>query len=221
MNDRILANISYSDKKITYYSGARYDFISELPINHNARILEIGCGTGDTGALALSKGKCDYYCGVEICQKAAKIASRKISEVILADVEKLEFPWTNKYFDALILSEVLEHLVDPWMVLQRLKPFIKNGGVVFASSPNVSHYSVIKMLMGGDWKYAEKGILDRTHLRWFTPKSYRKLFEESGYKVTSVSALSKFSFKAKCYQIITLGMASHLLWRQIDLRATI
>lgn len=215
-----LSHISYDSKEIKYFAGARCDYVAELPCDANARILEIGCGNGDTGALAISEGKCACYCGVEVYGPAAEIARSKITEVIAGDVENTTLSWPSQSFDALILSEVLEHLVDPWTTLRKLRPLMKPGALVFASSPNISHYSVISMLLRGEWHLANNGIMDRSHLRWFTPKVYRAMFESSGYHVTSLRSLSNLGMKARVARALLCGFGEHLLWRQIDLRAT-
>jgi 2-polyprenyl-3-methyl-5-hydroxy-6-metoxy-1,4-benzoquinol methylase len=102
--------------------------------------------------MALASGKCQAYCGVELFDRAAAIASQTLTQVVVGDVEKVELPWKPTSFDALIMSEVLEHLVDPWAALRRLRPLLKPGAMVFASSPNASHYEVILMLLRGDWR---------------------------------------------------------------------
>ena len=137
---------AYRSKESGYFSGARSDFVTALPRNPGAWILEIGCGNGDTGSLALAQGRCSRYCGVELVAAAAAEARSKISEVVVGDVEHVALPWAEGSFDALIMSEVLEHLGDPWALLRRLRPLMKPGALVFASSPNVSHHSVIRML---------------------------------------------------------------------------
>jgi 2-polyprenyl-3-methyl-5-hydroxy-6-metoxy-1,4-benzoquinol methylase len=128
-------------------------------------------------------------------------------------------PWDENWFDALILSEVIEHLVDPWSVLRKIRPLMKSGARVFASSPNVSHFSVLRMLWRGDWTLEDSGLMDRTHLRWFTPRSYRELFESTGYRVDSVRELAPFGRKARFVNKVTFGRWRHLLTYQIDLRA--
>ncbi len=210
---------AYSVKSIDYMRRNRADYVAELPINPTTKILEIGCGCGETGALALSEGRCGSYSGVEICAASAECAKTKLTEVIVGDVETLDLPWASATFDALIVSEVLEHLIDPWSALRRLRPLLKVGGSVFASSPNVSHYRVLVMRARGEWTLTDAGVMDRTHLRWFTPKTYRELFESSGYRVDSVKALGALGTKARLASFLSRGCMQHLLIRQMDLRA--
>lgn len=203
----------------SYYAGVRRDYVAELPANPRGRVLEVGCSNGGTGALALAEGKCGYYCGVEMSPLAAGKARTVLSEVACGDVEKIQLPWEPQTFDVLILSEVLEHLVDPWAALAKVRPLLRPGALVFASSPNVAHHRVIWMLVCGDWHTADAGVMDRTHLRWFTPRSYRALFASCGYVVDSVRALGPLSKKARAVSLLTAGRLHHLFVGQIDLRA--
>jgi SAM-dependent methyltransferase len=188
---------AYSAKEGEYFSNARRDYVAELPPDTDTKILEVGCGDGATGVLALQEKKCSVYCGVE----------------------KLELPWPPGTFDVLILSEVLEHFVDPWTVLEKLRPLMKSGGRVLASSPNVSHYRILLMLFRGNWVLTDSGLMDRTHLRWFTPISYRELFESTGFRVDSVHELTPLTRKRSVANLLTLGRLKHLFIVQIDLRA--
>ncbi len=210
---------AYSAKTPAYFTGARRDYVSELPLNPNANILEIGCGEGGTGLLALSEGRCKSYCGVEICKEVAERAQPRISQIVIGNVEELELPWQPESFDALILSEVLEHLVDPWRVLRKLHPLLKPGALVFASSPNVAHYKTITMLVRGQWALDDMGRMDRTHLRWFTPKTYKELFESCGFTVNSLRELLPLRPKARLFLFFSLGHLRHLFMAQMDVRA--
>jgi 2-polyprenyl-3-methyl-5-hydroxy-6-metoxy-1,4-benzoquinol methylase len=210
---------AYDSKAQLYFDGARRDYIAELPGDRNARILEIGCSGGETGAIALAEGKCGHYCGVEMFERAAEKARGKISHLLHGNIETLELPWDPETFDVLIMSEVLEHLADPWAVLRKLRPLLKPGARIFASSPNISHYRIIAMLIRGQWTLTDMGIMDRTHLRWFTPAAYRGLFESCDYRVDSVREHQPFSNKAKIVNALTFGQFKHLFMAQVDLRA--
>ena len=209
----------YSKKDESYFEGAREDFINELPVNLDAKILEIGCSNGNTGALALSENKCGSYIGVELYETAALNAKEKISQVIIGDIERIELPFEDDSFDVLILSEVLEHLVDPWNVLRKLHRYMKPGAIILASSPNVSHYRIILMLLRGEWNLTDDGIMDRTHLRWFTPSSFAEMFESAGYNVLKVEPLSPFRLQVKLQLALLLGKGKHLFFKQIKIKA--
>lgn len=210
---------AYSKKDDRYFEGAREDFVNELPENLDARILEIGCGNGNTGALALSMNKCGSYIGVELHEAAALNAKEKISQVIIGDIEKVELSFEDNYFDVLILSEVLEHLVDPWNVLRKLHRYMKPGALILASSPNVSHYRIILMLLRGEWNLTDDGVMDRTHLRWFTPDSFAEMFESTGYSVLKLEPLSPFRIQIRLQIALMLGKGKHLFFKQIKIKA--
>jgi 2-polyprenyl-3-methyl-5-hydroxy-6-metoxy-1,4-benzoquinol methylase len=218
-DQKTITTSAYDIKPNGYFEGAREDFIDELPDNPGARILEIGCSNGNTGALALARHKCGHYTGVEVHSEAADKARQKISEVLVGDIEQLDLSWRPHSFDALILSEVLEHLVDPWKVLCRLHPYLKPGALVFASSPNVSHHRVIRMLLKGEWNLTDDGIMDRTHLRWFTPGSFKALFEDTGYQVVKLGPTSPFRLQARLQMALLFGKANHLFIKQIKVKA--
>lgn len=202
-----------------YSPGPRDQYLDRLPENPAGRILDVGCANGGTGELALRAKKCGYYCGVEVCEESARAARGRISEVIVADIETLIPPWPAQFFDVLILSEVLEHVRDPWAVLRKLHRCLKPGARVFASSPNIAHYSIIRMLLAGRWDLEAFGTMDEAHLRWFTPDSYRQMFERCGYEVVEVRPLRPPGRKARIVSTLLCHKVEHLFWRQIDLEA--
>lgn len=207
--------MNYETKTPQYFAGSREDFLAFLPQNPQARILEAGCGFGETGRRALELGKCGTYVGIEISPKAAEIAAKNISQVLAGNVETMALPFEAGSFDALLISEVLEHLVDPWATLKRLAPLLREGAKVMASSPNVSHYRIILSLLRGEWKLTDVGVMDRTHLRWFTPQSYREMFEAAGFTLTNVGPIAPLAGKARLFDALTFGKCQHLLMRQI------
>jgi SAM-dependent methyltransferase len=208
----------YSDKPDGYFAGARKRFIDDLPANPAARLLEIGCGNGDTAAYARKTGKCGWCAGVEVNSEPAAEAARQMDMVLAGDIEQLELPFPLSHFDVLIMSEVLEHLRDPWQVLRKIRPYLASGAVVLAGSPNVAHRSVLTMLLRGGWDYALVGIMDKTHLRWFTPDSYRRLFEDCGYQVEFSGPALPLRAKARWFDRLTFGRLRHLLHTQLYLK---
>ncbi len=209
----------YAGKQQSYFNGARADFVARLPLDPTARILEVGCGTGATGALARCRGRTSHYTGVELFEGAAEQARHLLDEVLVGDVEKLAFPWQPCAFDALILSEVLEHLVEPWAVLERLWPFLRPGAMVLASSPNISHWRVVRELAQGRFHLADQGVFDRTHMRWFTPDTFASMFERAGYEVLNVDPVTPFSERTRMISRLTHGRWDHLFMTQICLEA--
>lgn len=205
---------AYRDKPPDYFSNARSDYVRRLP--PGARVLEVGCGSGGTGAMALAHGAASYS-GIEISPAAATEAAGLLTEVVVGDVETMDLPWRDDSFDVLIMSEVLEHLRDPWSVLVRLRPLLTPGGRVLASSPNVAHHRILRMQLRGDWPLESSGPMDCTHLRWFTPKSYAEMFTVCGYTVDSVGPVGGLTPKQKLASRFT--RKPHLFYYQIDLEA--
>lgn len=204
----------YEDKPSSYFANARHDIVAMLQTGPQSAVLELGCGAGGTGRAVLAAGKAGRYVGLELSETAGAEAAKHLTEVILGDVEGVDLRPLHGAFDALIISEVLEHLTDPWKTLRRLSDCLKPGGVVIASSPNVAHWSVIKGLISGRFAYTDSGMMDRTHLRWFTPQSYRELFEAAGLTVESVQPLTPLRPKAQLFDRLTGGRWRHLLFTQ-------
>jgi 2-polyprenyl-3-methyl-5-hydroxy-6-metoxy-1,4-benzoquinol methylase len=209
----------YEDKPADYFDGSRPDIVSKLRTSSDAAILEIGCGAGGTGRAALAAGKAGRYVGIELNQAAARLAQAHLSEVLVGNVESLDLGRFAGAFDALIISEVLEHLIDPWQTVRRLSECLKPNGVVYASSPNVAHWQVLRELVAGRFQYEEAGVMDRTHVRWFTPGSYAEMFTAAGFAVEHLEPLTHAGWKARLLNRLTAGRFAHLFSTQIMLVA--
>jgi 2-polyprenyl-3-methyl-5-hydroxy-6-metoxy-1,4-benzoquinol methylase len=205
----------YAAKDAAYFSGVRADILAELPKDPAARILEIGCATGGTGEAALATGRAGFYRGVEFDPDSAERARSVLTDVVCANVETIDPTLIADSYDVLILSEVLEHLIDPWGVMKALAPFVKPGGRVYASSPNISHHKVIRSLFAGRFDYEVEGVMDRTHVRWFTPASYRAMFEDAGFQTVSVGPVAPYPRKARLINRLSGGRLAHLFQLQI------
>lgn len=209
----------YETKTKSYFDRARVDFVHRLPVDPTAGVLEVGCGTGATGALALKRGRAGHYVGIELFDSAAASAREVLSEVVVGDVEAMDFDWQPAAFDALIMSEVLEHLREPWAVLRKLSRYVRPGGLVLASSPNISHWRVIRELVHGHFPLADQGVFDRTHMRWFTPESFVAMFEGAGFSVDRVRPVTPFSPRTQVFSALTRGRFDHLFMAQISIEA--
>jgi O-antigen biosynthesis protein len=150
-------------------------------VTDNTKVLEFGCATGYFSKLLVQKG-CQVT-GVEINEKAAKIAEQYCEKVIVADLDvvKLNEILPEQAFDVVIFGDVLEHLREPWQVLGNVINLLKSGGFVVASVPNIAHGAVRLALLEGEFNYQKLGILDDSHLRFFTRKTLEELFDRSGY----------------------------------------
>lgn len=206
---------AYESKTDAYFGGVRHDFIELLRHENAVNVLEIGCGTGDTGAAALEQGLARSYIGVEIAPQAAAVARTRLTEVLEGNVEQMELPWPDHHFDAVLMSEVLEHLIDPWTLVKRVATKLKPGALVLASSPNVAQIALLRGLIADRWELTEEGVMDRTHLRWFTQGSYREMFEDAGIRVERLEPMSQPGRVGKLFNLVTLNRFRHLTMVQI------
>jgi 2-polyprenyl-3-methyl-5-hydroxy-6-metoxy-1,4-benzoquinol methylase len=150
-----------------------------------ARVLEFGCATGYMSEVLRSRLHCSVT-GIECSAAAGELARRHCERVIIGDAENLDFNelLAEERFDAIVFADVLEHLREPVAVLRRVRPFLDKAGVIVASIPNIAHGSVRLALLCGEFRYRDVGLLDNTHLRFFTRESIQDLFEGAGYVVT-------------------------------------
>ena len=149
------------------------------------RVLEFGCATGYMSQVLKDRLGCTVT-GVEIDPEAARLAERYCERVLVGDAEKIDYAaeLAGEVFDVVLFADVLEHLKEPADVLRRVRPFLAEDGVLIASIPNIAHASVRLALLGGEFRYRDWGLLDDTHLRFFTRASIQDLFEETGYVIT-------------------------------------
>ena len=166
-----------------YYEFERPEVIALIPERAKS-VLEFGCASGACGA-RIKRERGVRVVGVELMPEPAERAAERLDRVVVGDVEKMDFAelFGPGEFDAVLFADVLEHLRDPDDVLRRIIPHLAPGGVIVASLPNVRNSTVLRMLGGGDWTYEEAGLLDKTHLRFFTRREVQRLFNRSGFRV--------------------------------------
>lgn len=147
--------------------------------------LDVGCASGYM-ARELKQKNCKVY-GIEIDPKLAQEAQKYCVEVLNADIEKIEqIPFRVNQFDVIILSDILEHLSRPDLVLANLRRYIKPEGCVIASIPNIVRIEIRLKLLFGSFEYQKSGVLSKSHLRFFTLKSAKKLFRIAGYQIERI-----------------------------------
>ncbi|AOR24014.1 bifunctional glycosyltransferase family 2 protein/class I SAM-dependent methyltransferase [Clostridium taeniosporum] len=172
---------------VSYSNNARNDLIEmmDCDIRKKIKVLEVGCGAGATLIELKNKFKNVETYGIEINEKAAEIA-KGISNIIVGNIENMEISYKENFFDYIILGDVLEHLINPWEVMGKLKRYLKLSGKIIASIPNLIHITIIRDILNGKFTYTDQGILDRTHLRFFTLEEIRKLFTVTGYEINDI-----------------------------------
>jgi SAM-dependent methyltransferase len=154
------------------------------------RVVEVGCSTGALARAYLAQNPGCDYAGIEIDPDYAEAAAKICASAVAADVEQMEDAQFAPLFarDCVVFGDTLEHLRDPWKVLNRIRPLLREGGRVVACIPNAQHWSVQARLACGVFRYEDSGLLDRTHLRWFTRVTMFELFQSCGYRVVDARA---------------------------------
>ena len=168
-----------------YYRLIRPEILSEIPMSA-MNILDVGCGAGVLGRELKMLDNRRKVIGIELNENACRRAYYVLDHVYCADVERFDPPFKQEEFDCIIFADILEHLVDPWNITKRYAAFLKPGGYVVASIPNVQNITVIEDLIKGHWLYQDAGILDATHLRFFTKASLNNLFSRAGLTIKNI-----------------------------------
>ena len=175
----------------------RDEFLNLVPQGVK-KILDVGCADGVLGA-KLKETDVIEVCGIERNKELYELAKDKLNQVFLADVENFNLPYPEGYFDCILYADILEHLIDPLSTLKNHAKYLKTNGYIIASIPNVRYYKlIIRLLFAGSWDYVDGGILDRTHLRFFTLLNLKELFTKAGFKIINIKrniiAARGFSF---------------------------
>lgn len=172
-----------------YSTYIRQEIIDLIDVNNdkNINVLEVGCACGATLLAIKNKYPNSNIYGIDLNENAAQIAVT-FADVRAENVENINLSYVEGYFDYIIFAGVLEQLYNPEKVLENMKKYLKDDGFILASIPNVMHYSVIKELINGNWTYEDAGILDKTHIRFFTLNEIGKMFNRLNFKEISISA---------------------------------
>lgn len=166
-----------------YHDHCRHDVLTLLPA-HNGRVLDVGCGSGVTGVEMLATGRASAVDGIELSVAAAERAKERYGTVVVGPLETVDRAELADDYDTIMCNDVLEHLADPWTVLRALvDDHLRPGGTVAVSVPNVQCAEVVVPLLAGRFDYADDGVLDRTHLRFFTRRTARSLMASAGLTV--------------------------------------
>jgi SAM-dependent methyltransferase len=167
-------------RRATVYEGPRQD-VQRLVPQHVRRILELGCSVGTLGAAIKARQPALVY-GVEIDPDYARDATARLDAVFVGSAEEFlaREPPAEARFDCLIAADVLEHLVDPVDVLSRATRLLTPGAHVIVSLPNVLYWPKFRRVLAGDWPQEDWGVFDRTHLRWFTPRTAVEFIAAAG-----------------------------------------
>lgn len=212
----------YQKKASNYFELERHEMLKYVP-EKAGNILDVGCGTGNFGRLLKEKLPVKVW-GVEFNEDAATQAAQKLDRVICGSFNSsLNLP--KNEFDCIIFNDVLEHLADPYTALVYSKYLLRKGGLVIASIPNIRHFDTIwDLLVNKNWQYTDSGILDRTHLRFFTQRSIVNTFNELGYSIIQIEGINgdmtRYPRKFRLLNLLLFNQIEDMRYYQFAVVAT-
>jgi len=171
------------------------------------RVLEVGCGEG--AFRTHFSPTCEYW-GIEPDEGAATVAASKLHTVLVGTYEEVAGRAPERYFDLVVSNDVIEHMVDPAGFLRAVGRHLRDGGRLVASVPNVRYVGNLKeLLVAKDWRYREEGILDASHLRFFTERSLRRVLAETGWEILALEGINPVSLRGGSWWNRVLGTVAH------------
>ena len=196
-----------------YYLGDRLEMMQLLPAT-TTRVLELGCGAGAFGA-AVKKHRGVEYWAIEYNPAVAEHAEKVLDRVFVGDADEIIPTLPGGYFDAVVCNDVLEHLPYPGATLEMLRPKLRTNGVVVASIPNIRYLPALsRVVFQRDFPAEDEGIFDRTHLRFFTRKSIRRMFDGAGYEMRSMKGINMANPLAVTIGLLSCGFFWDGVWMQ-------
>ena len=175
-----------------YYQNTRPEIYRIVPKSAN-KVLEIGCAAG---GFRLNFPDDVEYWGVEPVCGAVEQARQKNMKVLCGAYDDVCAQIPDGYFDVIVCNDVIEHVLDPESFLVSLKSKLAPAGVLVGSIPNVRFWgNLINLLLRRDWKYEDSGVLDKTHLRFFTGKSFCRLINKAGYELELMKGIESIRMK--------------------------
>ena len=201
-----------------YFATARHDVLAHIQ-GSPSRVLEIGCGAGSTMAELRKRGRVEQAVGVELDPASAEVARAQFDTLYVSAVETAPFEQAIApgSLELVLCLDVLEHLVDPWAVVKRVSPLLAPGGRLYISLPNVRNWKFLaRLFFKGDFRYRDSGILDRTHLRFFTRETAMDLAQAGGLHI--VDAVDARAYKPwevrRLINLISLGLTREWIAKQ-------
>jgi len=163
-----------------------HDMVRKHAKGGNLNVLEVGCASGYWGALLRAEG-CRVV-GVEPDPESAQSAKAVLDEVFIGGIDLFLDSYTGEAFDVISFVDVLEHTRNPQEILLRCQSILNDNGIIVCSVPNVAHLSIRTMLLAGKWDYVRTGIMDDSHIVFFTKNTIIDLFGKSGLNILDMKA---------------------------------
>ncbi|MBU3822409.1 class I SAM-dependent methyltransferase [Flavobacteriaceae bacterium XHP0103] len=206
--------MDYENKEEGYYNNTREEMLAFLPKKVKT-VLDVGCADGSFAETIKNKSNAEVW-GIEFMPDEAEKAVSKIDKVFVGPCENHIENLPDNYFDVIYFNDVLEHLVDPYNVLSKIKSKLSKNGVVISSIPNMRYHSALKnLVINKNWEYMDHGIMDKTHLRFFTKKSIRSMFVNADYEIITHKGINATkSIKPWIYNIFFLYTALDIRYLQ-------
>ena len=207
--------------RTAYFRNPRTEMLKYVP-SGVTRILEVGCGSGVFGAALRERQRLAgearaHMIGLELEPAAADLARGTFDQVIAGYFFDQVPTLQSGTFDCVVGNDVVEHLTDPWRALAQLHRLLCPGGRLVLSLPNIRFWGVVKDLVwNGGWKYADDGVLDRTHLRFFTRSSIESLLRDSAFEDVSVEGINSqlSGWKVDSVNLVTGGRFNDMRYLQ-------
>ncbi len=206
-----------SSKSTVYYHQSRPEMLAIVP-DGSMSILDVGCGGGDFGVGLRQKCPSAEIYGIEINQEVAERAPSLYRQVYVGDVNAVLANLPDAGFDLIVFNDLLEHLVDPYTCLAACRRILRPEGRVLASIPNMRFWPALSdLIFQADWRYRDAGVMDETHLRFFTGKSIRRMFDDAGFEIEQMHGINKtwiFSWRWRILNLLFRGQLSDCLYPQ-------
>lgn len=180
------------------------------------QVLDVGCGGGATGSLMKRRFPVKKYVGVELMPDVAKRAESKIEQVLVGDFEKMLSDKNlsgldQSKFGLILFLDSLEHMYNPWEVIKQTKHWLEPDGHFVLSIPNAGHISVIKKLATDKFQYEKSGLLDFTHIRFFTFSTIKKMLDDNNCEIVAYTTSNDFRLpKIKLFNLLTFNLFKKL-----------
>lgn len=201
-------------RDVRYFTNQRPEMMQFLPPKIE-RVLEIGCGEGIFGETLKNRSKCEVW-GVEPDSDSIEGAEKRLDKVLHGLFEDVADAIPDGHFDLLVCNDVIEHMADPELFLKTVSAKLTTDAHMVVSLPNIRYFKSLWQLVAlKRWRYTDSGVMDRTHLRFFTKWTIKDLFESNGFRFKKLMGINKSrSFKPVPWILLTLGYFSDIAYSQ-------